>query len=201
MEDAKSYEYRLGIIRQRFPDESDYFHHELVSLHLEQIDRYGVAMSPLTLYKSVELINKFSKDFPEFRTSDGLLKPDYIKSVYVFITVLHNLHKITSKLIFTSNINKLYAVVLDSHKSEHPMGYSILNIQEPQMKMLTLNALQICQIIRKPATETNYLEIIIALQTEFTLTEQWLMFTKIAYNDFRNFQEIPKVFLNTILED
>lgn len=193
--------YKMKVIQEHFPLENDATHVALYNLDLESIDRYGVAMSPVKLYESVALTSELVKDFPEFSESDTMLKLEYIRSAYIFVSVLHNIHKITGKLIFMANLNPLYRIIIGSSKEERHMGYSIIQITPTVMKKLYTNALQICRSLNSVATEKDYLELITILQHTYSLEQIWLLFTKVEYDEFKVFNEIPPMFLSTLLED
>lgn len=191
--------YKLEAIREFYPAENDETILALYNLDLEKIDKYGVGFSVhKTAYIST-VINRAVDVFPQFKRSEEMLEPEYMRSAYMLVVVLHNIHKVTYPLISHNNLNQLYAEVLFRHNSKDNVGHSIVNMSDDDMLKVALNALTICERLGRVADETDYLNVIINLQKHYNLHSQWLVFTKASYSLFDNFEEVPQSYIEALL--
>lgn len=192
--------YRVAAIQRAFPHISFDRFNALYNMNLESIDKYGVSFSPYRIYQTAALINTHTHLFPRFSHTDGL-QPEYIASAYKFIVVLHNLHKITSRLISSINLDPLYADILRKNKDYHHSGYSLMQATSDDLLHMSANALYICESLNVIAEEHDYLTIIVDLLPTYSLNKQWLLFSHTTYAELSQYKDIPTFFIERIFKN
>jgi hypothetical protein len=196
-------EHKLSLIRSAFPFNQDSYHMEIYNLNLESVENYGIMMPIQKIYDYTRIINSLNSEFPNL-IKEGSIEPEYVRSAYIFISIIHNLHKVNSKLISTQDfyhVNSLYKPILGKLERFDSKGYSMSLIDEKEIRMTAANALSISTRIKAPASESTYLEIILALQEKFDVEEQWKLLTRFPYEQIIELDTIPSIYLDKLLED
>jgi hypothetical protein len=194
-------EYRQSLIKYAFPKADEEYIKSISELNLEEIENYGVVIPATKVYSSVSNINKAALKYPQLLNGE-YLPPSYILSCYTFISIMHNLHKITVKLAYAElyKVNPLYRAILNSKSQFDSRGYSLLLVTDKEVEMMAYNALAICAKMKMAASESHYLEVIMALQEHFEVEEQWALLTGFPYEQVVEMITMPSIYVNKIIE-
>lgn len=188
--------YQHQTITETFPHLTTYTNAAILKTNIHNMDKYGVALSfPKTL-QIIHTINQQKQNFPHLTYNQHTLHPDYIRTSMQLITILHNIHKITTNQIFTTNLHPTYQKIITPNPQ--PSGISIVNMDDHHITQITQTALQLSTQHKKPLTENNYLTLIHQTTQHnpiHTITNTILNHPQNQLNDIL---QLPETYINAL---
>lgn len=194
--ELKVNKYQLTVVSEIFPELTTFEHIALLKTNLHNMDKYGVALSLPKTYKIIKTINELKVKYPQICYNSNLIHPDYLRTAIQLITVLHNIHKITSNQLFTTNLNGKYNVL--ARNSNEPSGISIVNMEERHYVQAADLAFTLATRHKKPLTESNYLALIINLLSKNNLDNICNVATTFPLEKISRVLELPQPYVTAL---
>lgn len=189
--------YQLSVVEEVFPELTTFEHVALLKTNIQSLDKYGVAFSLPKTYSIVKTINTLKDSYPTLSYNSKWLHPDYLRSAMHFITILHNIHKVSSNKIFTSNLNPKYLRLFKNHDGT-PVGVSIVNMENGDFLHIADTVFQVSLHHRKPLNEDHFLALMIRLADIRRLDTLFNVFTTCDLSCFPQILELPDIYTKAL---
>ena len=195
--ELKVNKYQLNVVEEVFPELTTFEHIALLKTNIQSLDKYGVAFSLPKTYSIVKTINSLKSTYPTLCYNSKWIHPDYLRSAMTFITILHNIHKVSSNKIFTSNLNSKYRRLLKDYEGE-PVGTSIVNMEDEDFLHIADTVFQISLQHGKALTEDQLLALLIRLADNHELDTLFNIFTTCHLSYFPQILELPDIYAKAL---